>query len=83
MTMPDERARALRWAGEFIRELMAAGELSDKRKREAQVILRHYPSAAEIASQTRGGAWEQKLGGPWLSPETPQPGQLDSKGDQA
>lgn len=48
MTLPAERARALRWAGEFIKELINAGELSEKRQREARVILRHYPSAAEI-----------------------------------
>ena len=48
MTMPAERARALRWAGEFIRALATAGEISEERKREARVILRHYPSAEEI-----------------------------------
>lgn len=79
MTMPDERARALRWAGEFIRDLAAAGELSDERKREAQAILRHYPSAKEIAAQARAADWKQKIVGPWLSPETPQPG---LQGDQ-
>jgi hypothetical protein len=72
--MPNERARALRWAGEFIRELMATGELSDERKREALVILRHYPSTAEIDAQTKIGAWERDFAGPWLSAETPQPG---------
>ncbi|ABE47067.1 BPSL0761 family protein [Polaromonas sp. JS666] len=51
MTTPTERARALRWAGEFIKELAAAGELSEKRKHEALVILRHYPSATEIDLQ--------------------------------
>jgi len=71
--MPNERARALRWAGEFIRELAAYGEISEARKREAQVILRHYPSTAEIDAQTRSGDREKKLVGPWLSPETAQP----------
>ena len=47
MTLPNERARALRWAGEFIKELSNAGELSEKRRQEAQAILRHYPSEAE------------------------------------
>lgn len=69
MTMPNERTRALRWAGEFIRELAASGEISEARKREAQVILRHYPSAAEIDAQTKIGAWERDFAGPWLSPE--------------
>ena len=48
MTLPNERARALHWAGEFIKELCNTGEISEKRRQEAQVILRHYPSAAEI-----------------------------------
>ena len=76
MTMPNERprARALRWAGEFIRELSASGEISEARRREAHVILRHYPSTKEIAGQARSADWEQKIVGPWLSPETPQPG---------
>jgi len=74
MTMPNERARALRWAGEFIRELSASGEISEARRREAHVILRHYPSTKEIAGQARAADWEQKIVEPWLSPETPQPG---------
>ncbi len=82
MTMPDERARALRWAGEFIRDLAAAGELSDERKREAQGVLRHYPSTKEIDAQARAADWEQNIVGPWLSPETPQPGLQGEQGDQ-
>lgn len=46
--MSNERVRALRWAGEFIKELSNAGELSEERRQEARVILRHYPSSAEI-----------------------------------
>ena len=65
MTMPNERARALRWAGEFIQDIAASGELSEERKREAQAILRHYPSAAEIRSQAAAG--KQDFAGPWLS----------------
>lgn len=67
MTMPNERARALRWAGEFIQDLAASGELSEERKREAQAILRHYPSAAEIRSQS--AATKQDFAGPWLAAE--------------
>lgn len=48
MTLPNETACALRWAGEFIKELINTGEISEKRQQEARVILRHYPSAAEI-----------------------------------
>lgn len=48
MTLSAEQARALRGAGEFIKELINAGELSENRQQEARVILRHYPSATEI-----------------------------------
>lgn len=51
MAPPAKRARALRSAGEFVKELVNADELSGERRREAQVIMRHYPSAAEIGRQ--------------------------------
>jgi hypothetical protein len=38
----------MRRAGEFIKELINAGELSEKRQQEARAILRQYPGAAEI-----------------------------------
>lgn len=41
-----------------------------------------YPRTAEICAQTRAGNWEKKLVGPWLSPETPQPGLQRAEGDQ-
>jgi hypothetical protein len=68
MTMPSERARALRWAGEFLREAMEIPELPVDIKREIKAILRHYPTAAEIAHQAKFGS---RPGGmvPWLSPE--------------
>lgn len=50
MTTPSERARALRWAGEFLRELQGSGEaakLPDHLKRQIPVVLRHYPPSYE------------------------------------
>ena len=46
ITTPSERARALRWAGEFLRALQGSGEaakLPDHLKRQIPVVLRHYP----------------------------------------
>jgi hypothetical protein len=69
MTTPDERTRALRWAGEFLFELQgsgAAAALPDHLKRQIPVILRHYPRAFEIASEAKLQS-HQDL--PWLGLE--------------
>jgi hypothetical protein len=50
MTMPCERTRALRFAGELLRELLTRDDVPADIKYQARVTLRHYPSAAEIAS---------------------------------
>ncbi|MDO8651660.1 MAG: BPSL0761 family protein [Undibacterium sp.] len=70
MTMPDERTRALRWAGEFLLKVQFGEEFSAEIKREVKFILRHYPRDFEIKDQARFDAsrstsvWEQ-----WLGPE--------------
>jgi hypothetical protein len=48
MTMPDERTRALRWAGEFLLKVQRGDEFSAEIKREVKFILRHYPRDFEI-----------------------------------
>lgn len=57
MTMPHERLRALRWAGELLRELaydhgkdqaLWGGEVPQELRRQALVILRHYPENHEL-----------------------------------
>jgi hypothetical protein len=53
MTMPAERTRALRWAGEFMRELLQSDKIDPAMKREVQVILRHSPSGPEIQAQAQ------------------------------
>ena len=55
MTMPSERARALRWAGEFLEKLnrIDGVDRPDEIKREISTILRHYPSASSIANEAK------------------------------
>lgn len=55
MTMPFERARALRWAGEFLEKLSIMDGLAfpEDIKREISAILRHYPSASSIANEAK------------------------------
>ena len=50
MTLPDERYRAVKYAGEFLQRL-AGGEIPRVPKavrEEARSILRHYPSAWDM-----------------------------------
>lgn len=44
MTMPFERTRALRWAGEFLDEIQKSADCRPELRRQAEFILRHYPS---------------------------------------
>jgi hypothetical protein len=48
MTMPHERARALRFAGETLRDLLTNPDVPASVKQEARVTLRHYPSARDL-----------------------------------
>ena len=80
MTMPFERTRALRWAGEFLEKLnrMDDVDLPDDIKREITYILRHYPSASSIANEAKFqslvAAHPEKgqRHEPWLRPEEPK-----------
>jgi hypothetical protein len=67
MTMPAERTRALRWAGEILSELQQSDQIDDAVKRQIRVILRHFPTCAQIEAQAEVSA----DGGPsaWLAPE--------------
>jgi hypothetical protein len=68
--MPDERTRALRWAGEFLLKVQRGDEFSKTIKREAKVILRHYPRDFEIKDQAEFDAGRAKhVGEQWLGPE--------------
>jgi hypothetical protein len=67
MTMPLERTRALCWAGEFLRDLQTSERIDRAMKREIQVILRHFPSRAEIEAQAK---FQSQAGiDAWLAPE--------------
>lgn len=68
MTMPSERTRALRWAGEFLQEAIEVPELPLELKRQIKTILRHYPGASEIAHQAKYGTQSEVIGR-WLGPE--------------
>jgi hypothetical protein len=68
MTTPQERTRSLRFARELAQELLARDDLPADVKRQAQVVLRHYPSLQEIKLLSRGSAYF-----PWLAPEDEPP----------
>lgn len=50
MTMPDERTRALLWAGGFLIELALDKRLPLDVRRQAVVIARHFPTIEQVSS---------------------------------
>ncbi len=46
--MPSERARALRFAGEILRELRSRPDVPEELKQQAQLTLRHYPEPRDL-----------------------------------
>ena len=50
MTMPNERTRALVWAGGFLVELAQDRELPMRIRRRAVAIARHFPTIEEVGS---------------------------------
>lgn len=52
MTMPDERTRALLWAGSFLIEIAQDKSLPVKLRRKAVVIARHFPTIEEVESMS-------------------------------
>lgn len=69
MTMPDERTRALLLAGELLTQLASSvrtPDVPDAIRKQAQHILRHYPSRSDIgylAEDAERGAF---IAGPML-----------------
>lgn len=49
MTTPDERTRALLWAGGFLIELARNESLPLDVRRHAVVIVRHFPTVGDVA----------------------------------
>lgn len=50
MTMPDERTRALLWAGGFLIELARDKRLPVDIRRSAVVIARHFPTIEDVST---------------------------------
>lgn len=50
MTMPEERTRALLWAGGFLIELARDDRLPVDVRRSAVVIARHFPTIEKISA---------------------------------
>jgi Tfp pilus assembly protein PilO len=73
MTMPDERARALRFAGEVLQGLLTNPDVPASVKQEARVTLRHYPSARDLKDMVQDVHHitlnQPGLGIYWLAPE--------------
>lgn len=66
MTMPQERTRALRWVGEFLREC-SQRELPEDLARLVNEILKDYPTSEIIKYAAENNA-KMNFGG-WLQPE--------------
>lgn len=78
MTMPHERTRALRFAGETLRDLLTNPDVPASVKQEARVTLRHYPSARDLKDMVRdlheltlSQCAQSGPGIHWLAPEEP------------
>jgi hypothetical protein len=55
MTLPDERYRAVMWAGKFLQSIAdKRSGLSEEMKVEARNILRHYPSEWDLEEAAEG-----------------------------
>lgn len=53
MTMPDERSRALVWAGGFLIELAQDETLPLSIRQRAVTIARHFPTIEDVAAMAR------------------------------
>lgn len=49
MTMPDERTRALLWAGGLLIDIAQDGNLPLTLRRRAIVIARHFPTIEDVS----------------------------------
>lgn len=53
MTTPDERTRALLWAGGFLIELARNDSLPLDVRRRAVVIARHFPTIEDVSAMAQ------------------------------
>lgn len=75
MTLPIERARALRWGWELLWTLRSAANLTAVQHRTVEQILAHYPTPVEISAWAQSFFAEtHQILGPvtWLAPEPPE-----------
>jgi hypothetical protein len=66
MTLPDERYRAVRWAREFMYELLDPKKTPGVPKRirdQARSVLRHYPSDYDMnkTAQTSSDIFQEQM----------------------
>lgn len=54
MTTPSERTRNLLQCGAFLRELQLDPDQSEEVRREAQRLLRHYPTLSDVKALATG-----------------------------
>lgn len=74
MTMPDERARALRFAGEMLREMLIRPDVPQDLRQQARATLRHYPTEAQLQWMVKDMArLPGESGRQWLAEEAPPP----------
>lgn len=66
MTMPDERARALKWASELLEELQLSDSISDELRKKVSIIRRHYPTVGDIDHAAKHPTVLKH----WLAPNT-------------
>lgn len=75
MTMPDERARALRFAGEVLREMLNRDDVPADLKLQARATLRHYPTPPQLEWMVRDLSRASDASGQyWLAREDAVPG---------
>lgn len=75
MTMPDERSRALRFAGEVLREMLTREDVPADLKLQARSTLRHYPTVQQLDWMVKDMAKSPGLSGQqWLAEEDPPVG---------
>lgn len=77
MTMPDERTRALLWAGDLMIEIARDQSLPLKLRRSAVVIARHFPTFEDISMMAR--AMESSFGGSMLTQPNEVLAEIDLK----
>lgn len=75
MTMPDERARALRFAGEILRDLQVRKDVPRDLRQQARTTLRHYPDPSELLQMIQDVDRMPRnfLDQHWLAPELRTP----------